>query len=75
MLGILKNLFKKEKETLYFAEFRINGTYRKIQLPKEPNSSTIKANIFILKIESFREIETKDNIEIIYQCTYVTTKY
>lgn len=75
MLQKLKNLFQKEKETKYFAEFRINGNHRKIELSKMPKDNTIKVGIFVLKIESYRKEQTKDAIEVIYECTYVTTKY
>lgn len=75
MLQFLKTLFKKELSKKYFAEFRINGKYRKIELSNKPKDNSIKAGIFLLKIESQRKEITKDNIEIVYECTYVTTKY
>lgn len=75
MIQILKNFFKKELTKKYFAEFRIDGEYRKMQLSELPQSNAIKANIFLLKIQSQRKETTKDSIEIIYECTYVTTKY
>ena len=75
MLKLLKNFFKKELTVKYFAEFRVNGEYRKMQLSELPQSNAIKVGIFLLKIKSQRKETTKDSIEIIYECTYVTTKY
>ena len=76
MLEFIKTIFKTEKETKYFAEFRVNGKYRKIELSKmQSYKATIQVGIFVLKIESYREEQTKDTIEVIYECTYVTTKY
>ena len=75
MLQKIKNLFQKEKQTKYFAEFRINGEYRKIELSKEPNSNSIKVGVFVLKVESYRKEQTKDTIQVIYECSYQHTKY
>jgi len=75
MFKTLKTIFQKEKQTKYFAEFRVNGKYRKIELSKMPKDNRIKAGIFVLFVQSQREETTKDTIEIISQCTYITTKY
>lgn len=76
MLGLIKRIFtKKELTEKYFVEFRVNGKYRKIELYSKPKDNTIKVGIFVLKIESYRKEQTKDAIEVIYECTYVTTRY
>lgn len=71
MFETLKTFFKKQKETLYFAEYRINSNYEKIQLSQMPTyKGKIQIENYILTIESYRTIQTKNAIEIIYLCSY-----
>jgi len=76
MFKTLKTIFQKEKQTKYFAEFRINGKYRKIELSRmQPKNSKIQMDKYILTVESSRKVVTKDAIEIIYLCSYKHLKY